>query len=541
MGNRVSRVFILIVVICLFSTPAHAAGKAKKSKKAYANFLTTSNAIPDFPGEYAEAFALEDINDDGIPELCVFENEKEKSKKALYTYSDGEVQPIITGSKYVSFYGVPENELLIYSWSRKNKGEYDDIYLFDGEDLEKVISRQVNKSGVVTSCSDYRSGTELAITDAKFDVIYADLKDGKEPDELFTDVHSNIEGERKSVLGYKGSGSKVVNPTITPAPVVTPTPTQIPSGPEYDLSGFGYRTVIIPGNSGSLVFQKSPDGEFMNDYQYNTGDRIYVNIGYRQNGYALAYNNGVYGYVVARYIDWDSESGTDGRFNLSDFGYRTVVTNGKGTLVFQATPNGSFMYDYSYKDGESIYVNLYWRQNGYAIAYSGGTYGYVDAGYINWNNTSDTRYDLSDYGYRTVSTGGKGSLVFQSSPNGSFMYDHEFWSGDSIYVNLYWRQNGYAIAYENGTYGYVDASYINWSGGSGDKYDLSNYGYRAVKTKGGDDTLVFQTSPDGSFMYDYTYWNGDSIYVNLYWRSDGYAIAYKNGTYGYVDAKYINW
>ena len=141
-----------------------------------------------------------------------------------------------------------------------------------------------------------------------------------------------------------------------------------------------------------------------------------------------------------------------------------------------------------------------------------------------------------------MTTGGKGSLGFQSSPNGSFMYDYEFWDGDTIYVNRDWRKDGYAIAYQNGVYGYVDKDYINWSSKSStDRYSLSNYGYRTVKTKGGNDTLVFQTSPNGSFMYDYQYWNGDTIYVNLYWRQDGYAIAYKNGEYGYVDAKYINW
>ena len=34
------------------------------------------------------------------------------------------------------------------------------------------------------------------------------------------------------------------------------------------------------------------------------GDRIFVNVDYRERGYALAYKNGVYGYVDAGYIDW---------------------------------------------------------------------------------------------------------------------------------------------------------------------------------------------------------------------------------------------
>ena len=78
-------------------------------------------------------------------------------------------------------------------------------------------------------------------------------------------------------------------------------------------------------------------------------------------------------------------------------------------------------------------------------------------------NSSDDKFDLLNYAYRTVKTdNSKGALVFQTSPNGSFMNDYQFWNGDRIYVNLNWRQDGYAIAYQNSVYGYVDADYINW-------------------------------------------------------------------------------
>ena len=167
------------------------------------------------------------------------------------------------------------------------------------------------------------------------------------------------------------------------------------------------------------------------------------------------------------------------------------------------------------------------------------------------------KYDLNDYAYRTVRIRGTGSLVFQRAPRGSFMSDHKFWDGDRIYVNVRWRQNGYAIAYENGVYGYVDAKYIDWESGgspndrapgsegpskekSSSAKDLSNYGYRRVSTNGRG-TLVFQREPRGAFMHRFTYNDGEWIYVNLSWRRDGYAMAYADGVYGYVDAKYIDW
>jgi len=72
------------------------------------------------------------------------------------------------------------------------------------------------------------------------------------------------------------------------------------------------------------------------------------------------------------------------------------------------------------------------------------------------------KYDLSLYEYRQIAEKGRGSLVFQDSPRGSSIKGFKYHDGDWIYVNVKWRQDGYAMAYESGTYGYVDASYIDW-------------------------------------------------------------------------------
>lgn len=172
------------------------------------------------------------------------------------------------------------------------------------------------------------------------------------------------------------------------------------------------------------------------------------------------------GYVpTSRIASGSQGGGSSDKFDLDDYGYRTVDCESRGSLVFQTSPGGSFIYDYRYRDGDRIYVNLTWRQNGYAIAYSNGVYGYVDASYIDWdsgNYSYSTEKDLSNFEYRYVATNGRGTLVFQKTPGGTFMSDYKFRNGDRIYVNVYWRQNGYAIAYKDGVYGYVDASYIDW-------------------------------------------------------------------------------
>ena len=236
------------------------------------------------------------------------------------------------------------------------------------------------------------------------------------------------------------------------------------------------------------------------------------------------------------------------RYDLDDFGYRTVRTRGKGKLVFQNSPRGSFMSEYSFSDGDRIFVNLDWRQDGYAIAYENGDYGYVDASYIDWGGDSrggDDVHDLDNFVYRTVEIDNGGALVFQRTPRGAFMYDHKFYDGDEIFVNEFYRESGYALAYEGGSYGYVDVRYIDWDDDDEDDWDddvhdLDNFEYRYVDIDNGG-ALVFQKTAGGAFMSKYKYFDGDRIFVNVDYRERGYALAYKNGVYGYVDERYIDW
>lgn len=73
------------------------------------------------------------------------------------------------------------------------------------------------------------------------------------------------------------------------------------------------------------------------------------------------------------------------------------------------------------------------------------------------------------------------------------------------------------------------------------KKDLSNYGWRTVTGVSGDNKLTFRRTHSGGYMHDHRFGNGEQIFVNLTWRESGDAIAYDNGTYGYVQAKYIEW
>ncbi|MBQ9038392.1 MAG: hypothetical protein IJ179_02565 [Oscillospiraceae bacterium] len=254
--------------------------------------------------------------------------------------------------------------------------------------------------------------------------------------------------------------------------------------------------------------------------------------------------------ILAALLLLSSAALASDKYDLDNFGYRTVKTRGQEKLVFQSRPRGSFMSEYSFSDGDRIFVNLDWREDGYAIAYENGDYGYVDASYIDWGGDSrggDDVHDLDNFVYRTVEIDNGGALVFQRTPRGTFMYDHRFYDGDEIFVNEYYRESGYALAYEGGSYGYVDVRYIDWDDGDDDDddwddsvHDLDNFEYRTVEIDNGG-ALVFQRTPRGEFMYKYKFYDGDRIFVNVDYRERGYALAYKNGVYGYVDAGYIDW
>ena len=72
----------------------------------------------------------------------------------------------------------------------------------------------------------------------------------------------------------------------------------------------------------------------------------------------------------------------------------------------------------------------------------------------------DTKYNLSNYAYKTVSVPLGTLLVMQESPGGAFM-STSYTNGESIFVNMRYAENGYLLAYKTGVYGYVDMNYVN--------------------------------------------------------------------------------
>ena len=69
----------------------------------------------------------------------------------------------------------------------------------------------------------------------------------------------------------------------------------------HDLNHFVCRTVINLPAGTCLQMQLTPNGKFMSQ-MYNQGDAIFVHDTFWENGYLLAFRNGVYGFVDAKYV-----------------------------------------------------------------------------------------------------------------------------------------------------------------------------------------------------------------------------------------------
>ena len=77
-------------------------------------------------------------------------------------------------------------------------------------------------------------------------------------------------------------------------------------------------------------------------------------------------------------------------------------------------------------------------------------------------------------------------------------------------------------------------------GNAGQDYvhDLNNFEYHTVCNLPSGTCLEMQRTTRGSFM-GVMYYNGNSIFVHRTFMENGYFLAYRDGLYGFVDAKYV--
>lgn len=222
----------------------------------------------------------------------------------------------------------------------------------------------------------------------------------------------------------------------------------------------------------------------MKGFKYHDGDWIYVNVKWCQDGYAMAYENGTYGYVDVSYIDWGDQKLTQKPFHPTTPRYPDerssnwqrnyigdcYVVNCNEWVSLREHADTSSRRLMKVPLGAKV-TDCYDTSFDFYLCEYRGQMGFIQKRYLSAKRPKPTqkpkpkqvdKYDLRLYEYRQVASKGRGSLIFQKEPRGSFMKSYKYYDGDWIYVNVKWRSEGYAMAYENGTYGYVDASYIDW-------------------------------------------------------------------------------
>ena len=197
---------------------------------------------------------------------------------------------------------------------------------------------------------------------------------------------------------------------------------------------------------------------------------------YFDSQFTECYYNGIHGYILSTYLS-NGSNGTQSSSSSSYLGKKYVV-NCKEFVTLRKYADTKAPTVTKVAKGQQ--VDAYYYNGAFCECYYNGLKGYILSQYLGDSPNRDTapvnpektvkpnptkqdnRYDLNQYEYLPVVEKGRGALVFQKTPRGSFMKKHKFYDGDYVYVNVNWRQNGYAIAYEDGEYGYVDASYIDW-------------------------------------------------------------------------------
>ncbi|MBQ3269049.1 MAG: hypothetical protein IJH09_03915 [Clostridia bacterium] len=250
---------------------------------------------------------------------------------------------------------------------------------------------------------------------------------------------------------------------------------------EKDYSAEGWYTVysIVPANYDHSYIYSQPSSTSGNNLgTVYDGNDVYVyyttqGTGNRDSVWAYCDYNGVTGYIRYENLVYGGNEGNETSTDSANSGYigTLMVANCDSFVSLRERPDTLSRRIVKVPKWEL--VEAYYYDSEWCECYYDGLHGYILRQYLSYRPSrySDNevypidevdRYDLNYYEYRPVVTKGRGRLVFQKSPRGSFLSEHSFHDDDWIYVNVEWRQDGYAIAYEDGVYGYVDASYIDW-------------------------------------------------------------------------------
>ncbi len=176
--------------------------------KAFRTFLENNAVVPEDGMTETNAFSLDDINNDNVMELCVYENADGRGTKYIYAYTDGTVRMLDSASKYAYFCAVKEAGLLINVWERWDRGVFNYMRIFNGTTINDAISREYwRKNEDEILYYDARSGEPVPISEDEFNELYSNYLGPYEPVPLFCEIYENTDEQRRAVLGGEQNSS----------------------------------------------------------------------------------------------------------------------------------------------------------------------------------------------------------------------------------------------------------------------------------------------------------------------------------------------
>ena len=188
---------------------------SSREKSAFKAFLEKNTVVPEDGFTEINAFSIDDINNDHVMELCVYESPNGRGTKFIYACVDGNIKMLDSASKYAYFCGVREAGLLINVWERWDRGLFNYMRIFNGSTIFNAISREYwndNRNEILFF--DNRSGDPAPISEEEFNELYSNYLGPFEPEPLFREIYENTAENREAVLGGDSDSSDLSAATL---------------------------------------------------------------------------------------------------------------------------------------------------------------------------------------------------------------------------------------------------------------------------------------------------------------------------------------
>lgn len=168
----------------------------------------------------------------------------------------------------------------------------------------RTLTLTVKDPTVPTSVSLNMSGTNT-VSQGDTVTLSAIFPKGTYSDIKWKSNHKSVATVKNGVVKFKKKGNVTITAIATRGKKKAKVKFKVTKyDGKKDLSNYGWRTVTGVSGDNKLTFRQTHTGGYMSDHRFANGEQIFVNLTWREGGDAIAYDNGIYGYVQSKYIAW---------------------------------------------------------------------------------------------------------------------------------------------------------------------------------------------------------------------------------------------